>query len=377
MINFVDYDSQSVMSELVAQFESALGVKLQPSDERRIFLNQLAQVVIGLKATVNSSGNQVLLRYASGDALDAIGEMLGVERLPSEYAQCNLLFTLSEKQDFDVFIPKGTKVTPDGKIHFATNYDLTILAGNITGEVVATATEAGTEYNGYLEGQIKYISDYVSYLASVTNTSETTGGTDKESDESLRERIRLAPESFSTAGCVDGYIYWAKSAHVNVGDVTVVSPSAGCVDIYILKADGTIPTSDDDTWLSEVKSKVSAKDKRPLTDRVDVKKPESINYAISFNYYISEDDEANEADIRASVRDAVREYVKWQGGKIGRDINPDKLRSFVLSAGASRVVMTSPSDFTSLQNTQVANLTSDISSDEKIDEIASYKGISE
>lgn len=375
MLNFVDYNSESVISELVAQFEKAVGETLQPSDERRIFLNQLAQVVILLNANINDSGNQVLLRYSRGDALDAIGEMFGVERLPAESAKCTLKFTLST-DDSTVVIPKGTRATPDGNIYFATDNALIIPVGATEGIVSATATVAGTANNGYTIGQIKYIVDNVPYLSSVANTTVSAGGTDEEDDDSLRARIRLAPESFSTAGCVDGYIYWTKSANINVGDVTVVSPSAGCVDIYILKADGTIPTEEDEPWLDEVRAFVSARDKRPLTDRVTVKTPEPIDYAIKFDYYITEDDALNVTEIKAKVREAVTKYAKWQSEKIGRDINPDKLRSLVLNAGASRVVLTSP-DFMALENTQIARLTSDISSDEKIDIIAAYKGTSE
>lgn len=374
MLNFVDYNSESVISELVAQFEKALGETLQPSDERRMFLNQLAQVIIALNANINNSGNQVLLRYSRGDSLDAIGELFGVERLSAESAKCDLKFTLSAAQENAVVIPKGTRATPDGSIYFATDNALTIPAGATEGVVSATSTVAGTANNGYTIGQIKYIVDNVPFLSSVSNTTVSTGGTDEEDDDSLRERIRLAPESFSTAGCVDGYIYWAKSAHVNVGDVTVVSPSAGCVDIYILKADGTIPEGE--PWINDVQAAVSARDKRPLTDFVTVKTPEPIDYSIGFDYYISEEDELNVADIKVKVREAVNKYAKWQSEKIGRDINPDKLRSLVLNAGASRVTLTSP-EFTSLDNTKVARLTTDISSNEAIDTIAVYKGTSE
>ena len=51
-LKFVEYDSETVMSALVTQFEKATGETLQPSDERRIFLNQLAQVIVGINASI-------------------------------------------------------------------------------------------------------------------------------------------------------------------------------------------------------------------------------------------------------------------------------------------------------------------------------------
>ena len=50
-----------------------------------------------------------------------------------------------------------------------------------------------------------------------------------ESDDSLRERVYLAPAGFSTAGASDSYIYWAKSFSSAVSDVVVDDPEPGDV----------------------------------------------------------------------------------------------------------------------------------------------------
>ena len=128
MIQFVETDSERILNNLVAHFETALGETLQPSDERRMFLNAFAQVLVAINTNTNDTGNQVLLRYARGEALDAIGELLGVDRLRAESARCTLKFTLSEEQASDVTIPKGTRATPDGKIYFETTQPLIISA---------------------------------------------------------------------------------------------------------------------------------------------------------------------------------------------------------------------------------------------------------
>lgn len=378
-IKFVEANSEQVINNLVTQFETALGETLQPSDERRIFLNNLAQVVVGLKANINEAGNNVLLRYSKGEALDAIGELFGVTRIPAEYAKCVLAFKLSKVQNIDITIPKGTRATPDGKIYFATDLPLVIKAGEMTGSVNATATATGSNHNGFAANSVKYIVDNVQYLAEVYNTEATTGGTDTESDDSLRDRIRLAPESFSTAGCEESYIYWAKAASNDVGDVVVYSPvndatlsaeeksaGAGKVYIYILKKDGSIPEQTD-AVLQRVYESVSASDKRPLTDQVTVSPPTAVTYAIDFNYYIAEENSMDVEDIKIAVNTAVEKYIEWQCEKIGRDINPDKLRQLVLNAGASRVVLTSPT-FTTISASQVAELST---------QTVTYAGISE
>lgn len=367
MLNFIDNNSEEIVKNLTSTFEAALGEKYQKSDERSLFLYQLAQVVVLINSSINDVGNQVLLRYARGQALDDIGDLLGVYRLPATCATCIIKFALSAEQATRVTIPKGTRVTPDGKIYFATTSDLVIKAGTLSGEVEAQATTAGSSCNDYTVGSIRYIVDNVQYLSAVENVTKSAGGTDEESDDSLRERIRLVPESYSTAGCTEGYEYFAKSASANVGDVVVYSPvndttlseeerqaGAGRVYIYVLNADGTIPNADSEI-IKQVADATTAKDRRPLTDFVTVLPPEKEDYSIDFTYYISEENASKVESIEKAIAEAVAEYIKWQSAKIGRDINPDKLRNLVFNAGASRIEITSPT-FTTLGKTRVAAL---------------------
>lgn len=380
MIKFAEYNSDDIIANLVAGMEAALGETLQPSDERRIFLNQLAQVIVGINANMNDMGNQLLLRFARGRVLDELGDFWGVKRIGAKTARTTLKFTLSEAQSTNTTIPKGTRATPDGKTYFATVSALTIDAGSTEGSVDAVCLTAGATGNGYAIGQIKYIVDNVPFLFSVSNMEETSGGADAEDDESLRERIRLAPEALSTAGTTDGYEYFARTASADVGDVVVYAPAndntlseaeraagAGKVFIYILKADGTIPQPTDRV-LSDVAGAVTSKNVRPLTDFVTVSAPAASQYSIDVEYYISTENQDSIDDINAAVTDAVNKYIEWQDKKIGRDINPDKLRNLMLNAGASRVIVNSP-QYTVVPNTSVAQKTGEVK--------LTYKGMSE
>ena len=137
-----------------------------------------------------------------------------------------------------------------------------------------------------------------------------------------------------------------------VKDVSVNSPSAGVVDIYITTNDGTTPSTE---LLEAVKNAVSAKDRRPLTDNVNVKAPTTSNYSVNFTYYIPSENMGETSVIAENVGKAVQEYIAWQGDKLGRDINPDKLRNLILNAGASRIDMTSPT-YKQVGVNEIANL---------------------
>lgn len=356
-IDFVEVDSEAMLDEMIADFESVFGETLYPGDERRIFLQQLLPVLVGTKNNINESAKLNLLRYATGEYLDAIGERTDTLRLEAEKASTTIRFTLSAAQENNVVIMPGTRVTPDGKLYFATVTALIIIAGQLYGDVIAESTEGGAVYNGFTAGQIKTLVDPVAFVGSVANTNTSTGGTDIEADDDginvwngYRERIR---ESFNkvSAGSESGYIYWAKTANADIVDVSVSSPSAGAVEIVVLLKDGEIPSQ---VILDDVLEICTDSKRKALTDQVTVVAPTTVTYNITFTYYISSDTLSELTNIQAAITAAVEEYKAWQCAKLGRNLNPDKLRQLVLNAGANKITIIAPVE-TTVTATQVAS----------------------
>lgn len=355
MIQFVDADPQKIANELIDRFQQETGTILYPGDPRRIFLLQFVPLIVAAKNDINYTGNQNLLPYASGEVLDALGARVGVTRLPAQPAQSTIRFSLSTIQLTDVTVPKGTRVTPDGVSYFATVDDVTISAGVLTGDVVAESLEGGRRFNGFAPGQINIIVDPIPYVASASNLDTSSGGSDVESDDAYRERQRLAPSSFSTAGPEDGYIFHAKSADVNIVDVSVISPNPCEVEIYVLMEGGSLPDSE---VLDKVEAAVTAKNVRPLTDQVTVLVPTEETYDIDLTYYISSDRANEVAAIQQAIEGAggaVDQYIAWQQSKLGRTIMPDNLLDRMYRAGAGRIVITDPS-YTEIDPHKVAKV---------------------
>lgn len=360
-INFVTVDAQEINKELINDFEQTLGETLYPGDERRIFLEQEGQVIVGLKNNINDVARQNFLRYARGETLDAIGERLDTPRLQAQKSKVTLRFTLSAAQTFNVIIPQGTRATPDGQLYFATTQALVIPAGQTYGDILSESIEGGEKYNGFTAGQIKTIVDPIPYVASVQNIDTSSGGSDTEPDDDgvnvwsgYRERIRQAPNKISTAGHEDGYIYWAKTADVNIQDVKVTSPAPGQVKITVLMKNGELPTQQ---VLDAVLDACNHKKRRPLTDYVTVTAPETVIYDITLTYYISQENAANETAIRNAIENpggVIDEYKTWQKSELGRAINPDYLRKLMLNAGAYRVDITAPT-YTAVDEDKVAS----------------------
>lgn len=359
-INFLEVNAEQILNQLITDCEQTLGDVLYPGDERRIFLQQLAQVIVAQSNSINDTGRQNLLRYARGELLDALGERTGTPRLLAQKAATTLRFTLSASQQNPITVPEGTRATPDGRLFFATVQALTITPGQATGDVLAEATEAGAEHNGFTLGQINQIVNPVAFVASVSNLSTSTGGADVEPDDDgvniwsgYRERIRQSPSRFSTAGPEDGYIYWAKTAHPDIQDVAVASPAPGEVKVSVLMKDGQLPSQ---AVLDLVLAACSAKTVRPLTDQVTTAAPVQVTYNIDLAYYISEEHAAEETSIRAAIEGsggAADQYKAWQNRKMGRDINPDYLRQLMLNAKAFKIDIVAPV-YTQIDNDEVA-----------------------
>lgn len=354
-VNFLETDAETIRSQIITGFEQASGDTLAAGDPRRLFLLSIADVIIQQRTAINLAAQQNLLSYAQGGYLDALGQLLAVERMAESKAVTTIEFTLSQALGSVYTIPAGTQVT-NGVVTFETDEDLLIPIGQTKGEVSASCTVAGPVGNDYLAGQICTIVTPMTFVSGAQNTTITTGGADAESDSDFADRIRLAPNSFSVAGPEKAYVYHAKSVSPAIIDVKVDSPTPGEVDVYVLLTDGTLPTED---TLEQIEEHLSDENIRPLTDYVVVKAPTASNYEIELHYWINQEDSSKAAQIQADVEAAVEQYRLWQQTKIGRDITPGKLLQLVFAAGASRVddSKLKPAAWKKLEAMQVAQCT--------------------
>ncbi len=347
---FAEKDVEKIEMELLSDFEEISGRTLFPGDPLRILILGFSKYFALLRNNIDLSAKQNLLKYAGEDYIDNIGALVGVSRLGASSATVTMRFFISEAQDKAITIPQGTRVTCNNLIYFETAKSEDIEAGELFTDIEAICLETGTKGNGYYIGQINELVDPISFISKVCNTTVSAGGADVESLENFRERILIAPESFSVAGPKGAYIFLAKTASADIEDISVVSPEAGVVEIIPLLKNGEIPTSE---LLNKVKDICSDEEKRPLTDNVKVSAPKSKEYNINVLYYIDKEETTSGTEIQKNVDNAVDMFIKWQRAKLGRDINPSKLISDIILAGAKRVEVTEPS-FEKLNYNQIA-----------------------
>lgn len=349
-LKFVDANPEEMEIHILEIVERLLKRKLARADPLRLVLLSVEALLIQQRLLFDQTTKMNLLAYAKGSYLDHIGALVGTERLPASPATATMRLTLSAAREQAVIIPKGARITAGDNIYFALNENTIIPTGELSVTASATCTENGTRGNGYLPGEICRIVDPVTFWTAAENTTKSDGGADVEDDDAYRERIHEAPEKFSTAGPTLAYEYHAKEASALIADVYADSPVPGEVDVYPLMKGGVIPGEE---ILTLVRERLNDKRIRPLTDKVNVKAPESVKYDVDAVYYIDRSHATEAAAIKARGENAVQDFVLWQKERLGRDINPTELYYRLREAGVKRAEIKSPV-FTKTEKNQVA-----------------------
>lgn len=342
MHEFIAIDESDLIEAGVKAYEDETKEALYAGDERRFMINCFAYMILLAAREVNYGINQCFSTTAEEDGLQVLGEDYHVERLPSEKALVKVRFLLLEGRSSNLLIPEGTRVTYDGVHFFATPTAVSVPDETNYVDIECVATADGDDgYNNISIGAISTLVDNVAGVAAVTNMDTSAGGANIEDLESWRERINLKKRGLNTAGSEQAYIYHVKSVDSSIGDVKILNPGDATVQAVILCKNGVIPNNG---LLERVKEKVSANDKRPLTDLFDVSAPNVIEYAINFHYTISPSDMDCVESIKKQIGEAVGRYQSQVESHLGTDIIPDSLRQYLLNAGASTVSLTAPAD---------------------------------
>lgn len=328
-------------------------IVLGAADDRRLILSAGAYFIYQAFQKTDQAGKMGLLKYATGDFLENLGALKGVSRNPARGATVTLRYSMTSARASVTPVPAGSRATAGDGVFFSTQEYAEIAAGQTYVDVEALCETAGTVGNVYAIGEINKMEAAVPFIDSVTNTTKAQNGRDIESDTDLKERIFLAPESYTSAGSKGAYEYYVRTYDSTIEDVSITSPDPREVEIRCILADGELPQEE---YINGLTAYLNSPDIKMLTDLISVQAPDTVNYNINMTYYINQSDSASALTIQNAVNNAVSKYIMWQKTKIGRDINPDELVKLVKEAGAKRVIVTSPV-FTTIGADEVAKLT--------------------
>ncbi|CAM5764744.1 baseplate assembly protein [Bosea minatitlanensis] len=143
-----------------------------------------------------------------------------------------------------------------------------------------------------------------------------------EDDETYRQRLALAPESWSTAGPVGAYLFWALSASGDVLDVAAYSEDEGVtlaprIRVVILPRDG-LTDPEKAALVVTVKQALSRDRLRPMGDLVTVEFATDLSFDVTAHLRIRQGASAD--IVKAEAEKRILQYCSGRLRWIGDDI---------------------------------------------------------
>lgn len=226
---FVGTDTEGLLQLAIAVYEQLTGITVRPASPEHLFIRWVADMLLQTRVLINHAANQNLPSRATGENLDALGELFySHDRPEAAAATCWLQVTISAAQDTAILIPKGTRFTDiSNTLYWDAMEDAYIQPGELTGSVQIVCETAGTVGNGYLPGQINTLVDIsdILYYSSCRNFTVSDGGAEKASDEEFYQLLRASEDAYSVAGPMGAYEYWAKSVSTEIADIKAIRPT--------------------------------------------------------------------------------------------------------------------------------------------------------
>lgn len=340
-VKIVDDDLAQTLAATIADYEQRAGKVLQPAHIERLLINTFAYREHLLRQQMNEAYRQQHPRFATGLMLDLCGDDVSTPRLQAQPALTTLRFSAILSGLEQIAVPKGTRVNA-GQTSFVTTEAALLTAAQSSAEVAAECTESGSVGNGWSVGQINSLAErlHPTIDVAVSNTTVSAGGVEIEGDEAYRERVLLAPESFSVAGPVGAYQYWARQASPAVVDVHVANdtdgggqPIGGRVAVTVLAKDG-LPNAE---LIGKIQAALSAEKRRPLCDTVVVKAPTAVDYTLDAELTLFTGTDARTA--KAAAEQAWAAYEAARRSRLGLDILPLDIQTALKVAGVYNVVL--------------------------------------
>jgi uncharacterized phage protein gp47/JayE len=311
----------------------------------RGILEAVASGIAGLYQLIRTASSALFVQTAEGTWLDLKVREVGVRRLAAKKARVRLTFGRSTPATQNILIPAGTLVRSRRDAHgrslrFATDTDVTLVTGQSSAVVTATAEEAGTLGN-VGPGAISLIVTTVSGIETVVNQDVgelsylVEEGADPESDRALRERAILKWDTLGVGGTRGAYQAWALSVPgVKAAMVLDEAPyGPGTVGLVILGTDG-VPTPQ---LLSDVAAYV--RPRQPLTAQLVVSGAAITPVSLSLTIWRFA--AADEAIVDAAVRDALQTYS--DGLQLGEGLIRARLVAAVMAVdGVYNVTVEAP-----------------------------------
>jgi phage-related baseplate assembly protein len=326
-------------SEILTILQST-GIKnISPGGKARALADIIADRMGDLEARSFITASQNLLPFATTDALDAIGDIYGVQRIAAQDATSpssdgNFIFFVTSgtfgdvNSGQDILIPAGTRIftaASNGPV-YTVDIPTTLPATSASISVNASALDAGSLGNA--PANVFNRHSFANYAQStfgtllVTNNFGIIGGRDAEDDESYRFRINLKLQSVGGAGEVD-----LRAAILQIPGIqdVVFSSLAGTYLVYVYGISPAVPPS----LLSLVQTSINARTAYPLTGTAVV--PDLVGVSLSTTLQLKSGlSTVDQSSVISNAQQAAANYIN--NLTIGQELVINEIAALVLGS---------------------------------------------
>lgn len=259
----------------------------------------------GVYQNFNTMLGIMFLIDATGEYLEKKASEYGVIRKQGTYSEGQVVFTGEE----NAVIPKGSLVSTDTNLLFETTEESIILIATTEITVSIKALEVGSKYN-VLANTIKNIPVSINGITGITNTAETLGGTDIETDEELLNRTLIQIQNPATSGNVMHYKLWSLEVN-GVGDAKVFPLHNGPGTVMVMPVSSE-KMSLDANIIDNIINNIE--EKRPVGATVTVESPTEV--LINTTAQIVIDSDFTLQQVTEEYTSKFNEYIKSSVFKI-------------------------------------------------------------
>lgn len=335
-------DYETILQENLEYFRNLLP-SWQPidSDEFLIVLQAFSYRELYLRKEFNRNALAFFLATTSGDDLDNIALIYNLERLKGSFPYADYEFELSSPLSQDILISKNLILIDDNNFYEAVlKNDVIIEAGETKAiglvelQLAISSSEIKTEL----------ISTPLPFLLKASAKNPFTNGSNKESDDSFKERILLSLSDKSTAGSEETYKSYALKADERIEDVKVINGGPGVVNVYYFSENS------DEVMHNRIVSILNKKDVRPITDLVIVQEAVEVDFTITADLKIYENQET--AHIYTNAINSLNKGLQTLK-KIGVKVTISEINDFLRVPGVKEVVISFPTGNINIQNNEI------------------------
>lgn len=303
--------SRPVLADIITRTRDDIVSRLPSPDLLRrsnaeVYARALSGAAHGLYGYIDWLSRQLIYDTADSDMLERWASIWGISRKAATAATGSVTFTGSN----GAVIPSGTTLAAyDGQL-YATTADATIAAGTVV--VAVTASAVGLAGNR-ATGQTFTLQSPISGVIATAAAGAMTGGTDTETDDSLRSRLLARIQEPPHGGDKADYLAWTLEVPgVTRAWVYPQELGIGTVSVRFMMDDSYvdgIPLAGDVTAVAAHIDPV-----RPVTAQVTVVAP----VAVPLNFTIAALSPASIA-VQAAITQELKDLIAreaYPGGTI-------------------------------------------------------------